>query len=95
MLALDHATHAQFEVCLHETFRLVLNDGAFPLELAQVRLLGNAAPNAKREPFALRFKSATPIRLPQSIYQLENDRLGAMKIFLVQLAPTELEAIFN
>jgi hypothetical protein len=95
MLALESVTAAQFEPCLRQTFRLVFSDGSFPLELAQVCPLPRAAGVGNREPFALTFKAAQPIRLPQGIYRLENDQLGLLEVFLVQVSPAEVEAVFN
>jgi hypothetical protein len=95
MISLDTVTHADFEACLHETFDLLLVDGTFPLKLTALRKLGSPAPGAKRDPFALTFQSAKPIRLPQGTYQLKNDHIGEMEIFLVQHEPTEVEAIFS
>lgn len=95
MLSLNNVTQAQFEARTQETFQLILKDGSWPLKLVQVRPAGSAAPTAIRPPFALTFRSETPIRLPQAIYRLENAHLGPMEIFLVQSSPTEVEAVFS
>lgn len=95
MISLDTISSSEFEACLQEIFSLVLSDGKFPLQLDKVSLVTGSHPDAKRAPFTLTFKSAHPIRLPQSIYTVEHERLGAMEIFLVQSSPTEVEATFN
>jgi len=95
MIAVDTVTRGEFEACLHEIFSLVLKDGTFPLELTGVRPLGGSQPEAKREPFGIILKAGKPIRLPQGTYRLETPRLGALDLFLVQISPTEAEAIFN
>jgi hypothetical protein len=95
MLSLNTVTRENFEAHSQEMFQLVLKDGTWPLQLVKVSGAGTAAPNAPREPFALTFRSATPIRLPQGTYRLENDKLGAMEIFLVQSSPTDVEAVFS
>ena len=95
MLSLDTATRADFEARLNETFRLVLVDGVFPLELVEVKPAGSGAPGAKRDPFSITFRAVQAIRLPQGIHRLENDQLGPLEIFLVQHGPSEVHAVFN
>ena len=95
MIAIDTVARGEFEACLQEIFSLVLADGAFPLALAEVRGLGGALPEAKREPFGIIFKAAKPINLPQGTYRLEHPRVGSFHLFLVQVSPTDIEAIFN
>jgi hypothetical protein len=52
-----------------------------------------------REPFSLVFAGPAAPVLPQSIYRLENDDLGALEIFLVPIGRdaggTRYEAAFN
>lgn len=95
MIALDTLSHDKFEAHKDEIFSLVLSDGAFPLTLSSVRINVKSNPNAKRDPFALTFKSEKPIRLPQGIYTLENEHIGQLQVFLVQVGHTEVEAVFN
>lgn len=99
MLELDKVERADFEACLGETFGLIASDGTLPLKLAEVCPLGTRAPNSSRDPFALRFVFTARIRVPQAIYRLEHERLGAMELFLVQIAgepqPACLEAVFT
>ncbi len=94
MLDLATATHAQFEACLNQPFALQP-----ALVLTEVRALGAARPGTTREPFALTFRGAPGLRLPQQIYALENAALGAMDVFLVQTADgpsgSFFEAVFN
>jgi hypothetical protein len=95
MIALDTVSSGEFEACLHEKFSLPAADGKVLLELASVTVLTGGKPGAKRAPFSLIFKTDTPIRLPQGIYRLEHEKLGPMELFLVQVAPTDFEAIFS
>lgn len=95
MISLDTVSSAEFEACLQEIFHLVVSDGKFPFTLSQVSPLGTVVPEAKRTPFSVTFLAATPIRLPQAIYRLENEKLGTLDVFLVQISPTEVEAVFN
>ena len=95
MLDLAKAELEMFAPLVKQGFDVVLTDGRWPLTLEAVRPLGEGHPGAMRKPFALQFRSAQPMRLPQGIYRLENAQLGAMEIFLVQTSPSEAEAIFN
>ncbi len=95
MLDLEIVDRATFAPCLGQTFAVVFADGSLPLTLAEVRPLGAARPGTAREPFALTFHGAPTLRLPQQIHRLENAALGAMEIFLVQIAAGQFEAVFN
>ena len=99
MLDLATASHAQFAPCVRQRFEIPASPGPIALELAEVRPLGAAAPGTAREPFALTFRGAPALRLPQGIYRLENATLGILEIFLVPIASdataSHFEAIFN
>jgi hypothetical protein len=95
MISINTVTRVQFEVYKQEIFQLVLKDGSWPLTLVNVRPSGSRAPEATRDPFAVTFRSASAIRLPQATYRLENDKTGPLEIFLVQSTPTDLEAVFS
>ncbi len=95
MIALDTISSGEFEACLQEKFLLPVADGKLLLELASVTVLPGGRPEAKRAPFSLVFHAPHPIRLPQAIYRLEHERLGAMELFLVQVGPTAIEAVFS
>jgi len=66
------------------------------LELTNISEAGSA-PNL--EQFALLFRGPAEFYLPQQIYPLEHERLGALSIFLVPTGRDEdgfeYEAIFN
>ena len=99
MLDLATATREQFEPCVGQVFELPVKDGRIALTLAEARVLGTARPGTARAPFALTFHGAPALRMPQQIHRLENAALGAMEIFLVQVAAdataSHFEAIFN
>lgn len=99
LLDLATATPETFVPSTGQVFEVVFTDGRIPLTLAEVRSLGAAYPNTPRAPFSLMFHGAPALRLPQHIYRLENATLGAMEIFLVQIADhaeaSKFEAIFN
>jgi hypothetical protein len=98
MLELDKVRCAEFAACLDQDFEIVFPDGTLSLKLSEARPLG-ARPESTREPFALTFRGAPQLRLPQGIYKMRNAALGEMEIFLVQLAADQtgsrFEAVFN
>jgi hypothetical protein len=84
---------ALFEECLHEPFRLRLDDGeAVQLVLAEVTRNGAGS-------FSAVFRGAPDFQVPQRIWRLEHDRLGELDLFLVPIGPDEhgsrFEAVFN
>jgi hypothetical protein len=102
MLELDKLTHLDFVPHLHQKFRMEAG-AAEPIEveLVEVTELGlrTAPPGAPRQPFSLLFRGPKNLRIPQKIYRLEHEQLGAMELFLVPLGPdvegTRYEAIFT
>lgn len=98
MLALDSITLADFLPTLQQDYELFTGTGGITLTLvaAEPRGPGHAQ---RAEPFALTFRGAPVLRLPQGIYRLQNITLGAMEIFLVQVEGQPdgscFEATFN
>lgn len=84
-----------------EAFDIALGEASAPLTLVEVRKLSPVPSfaGALRAPFALMFRSASPIVLPQKIYRLRNAVLGVLDIFLVPVARDGAgivyEAVFN
>ena len=99
MLDLATAARDQFESCVGQIFQLAATPAPIALTLAEARALGISGPGASRQPFALTFRGIPALRLPQATYRLEHATLGAMEIFLVQVATdataSHFEAIFN
>jgi len=56
-------------------------------------------PGPRIEPFSAFFRGPREVILPQAIYSLEHERLGALEIFLVPIGPDSqgmgYEAVFN
>lgn len=82
-----------FEQHVHDSFRLRLDDGStVPLMLAEVN---DAGPGS----FSAIFRGEPDFYVPQRIWHLEHDRLGAFDLFIVPLRPDEqgsrFEAVFN
>jgi hypothetical protein len=98
---LDALEQADFAAHLGTTFRLRFPDGA-ALDL----VLQEASPHphlppppGRRRGFSLVFRSSSQGHLPQGIYRLDHEAMGAMDLFLVPIGPREggmcYEAVFN
>ena len=98
MLDLATVRCEQFAAYLNQDFEIVFSDGTLPVKLSEARPLG-VRPESIREPFALTFVAARPLRLPQGTYKMCHPSLGEMEIFLVQVAADQssstFEAVFN
>jgi hypothetical protein len=57
------------------------------LALAEAVAVGEAAATGARVPFSLLFTGPAENILPQGIYRVEHEALGATEIFIVPLAP--------
>ena len=95
---LAELTHEDFARRLDERFRLHTDTTSHELRLFQVKPLGMGMPGG-RQPFSLLFRAPQDALFPQMIYRIENDRMGALDLFLVPLGPDEhgmvYEALFN
>jgi hypothetical protein len=100
---LETFTRETFAPFLGETFRLGL-DGGGDLELALIEATDLSqrgsprGPGAPRAPFSVVFRGPRETHLPQRIYRLRHDRLGAFELFLVPIGPDAVgmryEAVF-
>jgi hypothetical protein len=101
MADLAELTAEDFRPLLRERF--VLSSGArsehnggavsFEVELVEVTEIPRK-PNG-RAPFSLEFQGDPDFTLAQGIYRVEHERLGALEIFLVPIAPGRYEAVFT
>jgi hypothetical protein len=102
---LESFTIETFAPRVGETFRLNL-DGQSTVDLVlqsvtEVPVSGWRPPDraAPRPPFSLAFLGPATVVLPQRIYRLDHDDLGAIEIFIVPVARTAegvtYEAVFN
>ena len=94
---IDNLSWDRFYDCLNTPFRLLdVPLLGLALTLAQVSALHTSQ---RYETFTLLFHGSAAWPLQQRIYQLENDRLGKMELFLVPVGRDEevfhYEAVFN
>lgn len=95
---LEAFTVATFTPLVGEVFRLDPGDGS---QMTDLRLAEatSSAPGATREQFSLVFRGPPGVVLPQQIYPLEHDGLGAFELFLVPIgadaAGVTYEAVFT
>jgi hypothetical protein len=91
---LDTLTADHFRDRLEESFRVSAPDApAFEIELIEVTEIPREP--GGRMPFSLVFRGGPSPPLPQGIYRIENDELGAIEIFLVPIAADRYEAVFT
>lgn len=96
---LDKLTSADFTAHLNQPFRIRLAGmGPLETELIEVTELGEVVPG-RRQAFSLIFRGPRQIVLPQRIYPVEHEVMGALDLFLVPIGPDQAgmcyEAIFT
>jgi hypothetical protein len=96
-MSIESLSQESFEENLNTKFLLPAQSGGpFEIELIEV---AHGAPLEGTERFSLVFRGALDFTLPQSIYRLEHERLGAFDLFLVPIAREadgfRYEAVFN
>jgi hypothetical protein len=101
---LDKLTFDDFRPVVGQTFALdVDGTGTLDLELLEARSIEPGAPavddSGHRTPFALDLRGPVDPILPQRMYRLENETVGALDLFIVPVgrtpAGTDYEAIFT
>jgi hypothetical protein len=95
---LESLTADTFAPLQNDRFRLSPGDAPdFEVELIQVAKAGYEG--AGRAQFSLLFRGGPDQPLPQRIYRVEHDDLGALDLFLVPLGPDDVgqryEAVFT
>lgn len=97
-MSLEQLTHATFADHTGEPFAIAAEPDALELTLEQANL-GMEPPDAGRRPFSLVFRGPPQPVLPQRIYRLVHESLGALEIFIVPIASdgsaTRYEAVFS
>jgi hypothetical protein len=91
-------TLAHFHPLLQQPFQVQLEDLALELDLVVAEAL-KPRPGQPRPPFSLVFRGPMQPILPQRIYPLRHQALGAVDVFLVPIGPDaagqRYEAVFN
>jgi hypothetical protein len=91
---LEKLTAADFAALQGDQFLIVPGDAAsFDAELIEVTEIPREP--GGRAPFSLVFRGGPHPPLPQRIYRVEHDDLGALEIFLVAIASDRYEAVFT
>jgi len=97
MRDLESLTAADFKPWTRGQFR-VHGDSEQPFDVELIEVTEADAGSARRQ-FALVFRGGPSPPLPQRIYRVKHEALGALDIFLVPLGPDEVgqryEAIFT
>jgi len=91
---LEKLTIEDFSPLLRESFRVDPGDQP-PFELELVEVAEIVREPGGRAPFSLVFEGGPSPTLPQRIYRVEHDDLGAMEVFLVPIAADRYEAVFT
>ena len=98
---LESVTLATFAGRLGETFRAHAAEGhPLVVELIEATdLSGGKPPPDRRAPFSIVLRGPPAPWLPQQIYRLEHDELGAFDLFIVPIGPDahgmRYEAVFG
>ncbi len=96
---LEDLTQVHFSQHLNETFRIGPEDEAINAVLTEAKLLGSGGSDETRAPFSLVFRGPIEPALPQGTYEVTNDAMGTLEIFLVPIGTSEAgmryEAVFN
>jgi hypothetical protein len=92
--ALETLTAADFAALRGDRFRIAPDDAPpFDAELVEVAEIPREP--GGRAPFSLVFQGGPSPPLPQRIYRVEHEQLGAIEIFLVPIAADRYEAVFT
>ena len=96
---LDDLTQETFAPHVGSTFHIRLNpQETVPVELAEITEFPDHE-GPRRAPFSLIFRGAHSFVLPQRTYQIENEKIPSLELFLVPIGPDSkgmrYEAVFN
>jgi len=86
-IPLDALSAEQFKEQLHQPFRIRADEETIEVRLVEVRDLESHSRREDKSPFSILFAGPSERPLPQRIYRLENDGMGELELFLVNLGP--------
>jgi hypothetical protein len=99
MLELDRVSSGDFSPLLHGLFRLTAGELSLDLELVEVNDSGRKSTTQERAPFSILFKGTREKLVPQQMYRVEHETLGAMDLFIVPVREDKdgyyYEAVFS
>ena len=99
---LDKLTSADFSPHVNDKFRIHI-EGSDSLEAELLEVTENKgsgkAEEDHRTPFSIVFQCSHDQPLPQAIYKMEHEKMGAIELFIVPIGQDEkgvrYEAVFN
>jgi hypothetical protein len=94
MRDLETLSATDFAALQGDRFRIA-PDGAPPFEAELVEVTEIPREPGGRAPFSIVFEGGPSPPLPQRIYRVEHEELGALEIFLVPIAADRYEAVFT
>jgi hypothetical protein len=89
MRDLESLTAADFSSCKQDPFRIRATP-AEPFEAELIEVSEAVSGSPQRSAFSLVFRGGPSPPLPQRIYRVEHESLGALDLFLVPLGPDEV-----
>lgn len=100
---MEKLTSADFRPHLNQVFRICGGSSeALESELIEVDEMGpghRQGETAVRQPFSILLRGPAEPVLPQAIYRIEHNEMGALDLFLVPIGPDDqgmrYEAVFN
>jgi len=92
--SLESLSVAEFAPLRGDRFRIA-PEGSPPFDVELVEVTETPREPGGRAPFSLEFQGGPNPPLPQRIYRVEHDDLGAIEIFLVPIASDRYEAVFS
>jgi hypothetical protein len=96
MIDLAALTDDDFAPHFGSRYRLHLAGAAEPLDLELVEITaGRQAPRQNRRAFSLVFRGPHRPWLPQAVYRLEHESMGALDLFLVPIGPDPQGALYQ
>lgn len=99
-MTLEDVTVDTFADRVGERFRIIVDDTTtVETQLTSVVPYGGEVAIARRAPFSVVFRGPLDVVLPQRIYRMEHEEVGALDIFIVPIGPDDegqrYEAVFS
>jgi hypothetical protein len=93
-VGLETLTAPDFDALRGDRFRIEPDD-APPFDAELVEVTEIAREPGGRAPFSIVFRGGPTPPLPQRIYRVRHEQLGALEIFLVPIAVDRYQAVFT